>query len=94
VFVLPAVIVLADRPTPRSASRGLRGLTALSGARYAAAALAVYLLFVISPIWPYEHKLPAVSTTPTASWGTRGELDRAGAHRAGGGAALASGADP
>jgi hypothetical protein len=83
VFVIPAVIVLADQALRRSsASRGLvgRGLgastppagsltvprtpiwfPALTGLRHAVAALGLYLLFLISPIWPYEHQLPVVS---------------------------------
>ncbi|MFB9234593.1 glycosyltransferase 87 family protein [Plantactinospora siamensis] len=81
VFVVPAVIILADAASRRrAASRGLRRTTAaptglngigglrspiwyptLTGARHAAAAVALYALFLISPIWPYEHQLPAVS---------------------------------
>jgi hypothetical protein len=34
---------------------------ALTGARHAAAALALYILFLVSPIWPYEHQFPSVS---------------------------------
>jgi hypothetical protein len=34
---------------------------ALTGFRHAMAAVGLYLLFLISPIWPYEHKFPAVS---------------------------------
>lgn len=33
----------------------------LTGARHGVAALGLYLLFLISPIWPYEHQLPEVS---------------------------------
>ncbi|MFJ8685919.1 glycosyltransferase 87 family protein [Micromonospora wenchangensis] len=33
----------------------------LTGLRHGVAALGLYLLFLISPIWPYEHKLPEVS---------------------------------
>ncbi|MFI2708619.1 glycosyltransferase 87 family protein [Micromonospora sp. NPDC018662] len=33
----------------------------LTGFRHAAGALGLYLLFLISPIWPYEHQLPEVS---------------------------------
>ncbi|MFV2017455.1 glycosyltransferase 87 family protein [Micromonospora sp. LOL_023] len=84
VFVIPAIIVLADAALRRrSASRGLisrrtypptgpgisgvAGLRtpiwfpALTGLRHATAAVALYLLFLISPIWPYEHQLPQVS---------------------------------
>ncbi len=62
VFVVPAIIVLADNALRRrNASRVLRGFPALAGLRHGAAGVGVYLLFVISPIWPYEHKLPAAS---------------------------------
>lgn len=33
----------------------------LTGLRHATAAIGLYLLFLISPIWPYEHQLPEVS---------------------------------
>lgn len=79
VFVIPAIIVLADAALRRrGASRGLvyrgspslGGLTGIAGLRspvwfptwtglrHATAALGLYLLFLVSPIWPYEHKLP------------------------------------
>ncbi|MFG1676227.1 glycosyltransferase 87 family protein [Micromonospora sp. NPDC049282] len=81
VWVIPAVVVLADAAVRRrDASRGLplRGSTlpsangvptlrppiwypTLTGLRHAAGALGLYLLFLISPIWPYEHQLPEVS---------------------------------
>ncbi|MBV1852182.1 glycosyltransferase 87 family protein [Catellatospora tritici] len=75
VWVVPAIIALGDQALRRrAASRGLLararvtpGLREpiwfpwLTGARHAAAAIALYLLFLISPIWPYEHQLPAVS---------------------------------
>ncbi|WFE25626.1 glycosyltransferase 87 family protein [Solwaraspora sp. WMMD791] len=92
VFVIPAIIVLADAALRRrSASQGLisrrtypptgpgisgvAGLRtpiwfpALTGLRHAAAAVALYLLFLISPIWPYEHKLPQVSHYHDGLWG-------------------------
>jgi hypothetical protein len=34
---------------------------ALTGARHAAAAVVLFVLFLVSPIWPHEHQLPAVS---------------------------------
>ncbi|BCJ59475.1 hypothetical protein Jiend_28970 [Micromonospora endophytica] len=34
---------------------------ALTGVRHAVAAVGLYLLFLVSPIWPYEHQLPEVS---------------------------------
>lgn len=48
-------------------STGLAGLRspiwfpALTGFRHGAAALGLYLLFLVSPIWMYEHRLPDVS---------------------------------
>lgn len=84
VYVIPAIIVLADAAVRRrEASRGpiQRGghlplnsgppavtslrtpiwFPTLTGLRHGVAAGALYLLFVISPIWPYEHQLPEVS---------------------------------
>jgi alpha-1,2-mannosyltransferase len=75
VWVIPAMIALLDQAIRRrSASRGIiaRGsatpglrepiwFPVLTGARHAAAALGLYVLFLVSPIWPYEHQFPAVS---------------------------------
>lgn len=62
VFVLPAIVILADTAVRRrTASRTLRGFTAFAGVRHAVAAIGVYVLFVVSPIWPFEHQLPATS---------------------------------
>jgi alpha-1,2-mannosyltransferase len=82
VFVIPAIIVLADAALRRrSASRSvpariagpetaLSGVNSprppiwfptLTGLRHASAALGVYLLFLVSPIWAYEHRFPQVS---------------------------------
>jgi len=36
-------------------------MLSLTGLRHATAALGVYVLFVVSPIWAYEHQLPDVS---------------------------------
>lgn len=33
----------------------------LTGLRHGVAAIGLYLLFLVSPIWPYEHQLPEVS---------------------------------
>jgi hypothetical protein len=81
VFVVPAIIVLADAALRRRAAsralaarvglplRALGGTTgqaglrtpiwfpALTGFRHAAAAIGLYVLFLVSPIWPYEHQL-------------------------------------
>ena len=113
VWVLPAIIVLADTALRRrDASRGLlhrigpppagpsligvAGLRSpiwfptLTGLRHAVAAVGLYLLFLISPIWPYEHQLPEVSHyAGRALRRADGELAGARADRAGGGAALA-----
>ncbi|HEX6683978.1 MAG TPA: glycosyltransferase 87 family protein [Candidatus Limnocylindrales bacterium] len=74
LWVIPAIIALSDQALRRrTASRGIaaRGgmaglrepiwFPALTGARHAAAAAALLVLFLVSPIWPYEHQLPAVS---------------------------------
>ncbi|MFI5487804.1 glycosyltransferase 87 family protein [Micromonospora echinaurantiaca] len=84
VWVIPAIIVLADAAVRRrEASRGLNQRAAqassyggppgvnglrppiwyptLTGMRHGVAAAGLYLLFLVSPIWPYEHQLPEVS---------------------------------
>ncbi|MEU8295792.1 glycosyltransferase 87 family protein [Micromonospora sp. NPDC048909] len=84
VWVIPAIIVLADAAVRRrEASRGpahraahlsghggLPGVSGLrppiwyptlTGLRHGVAAIGLYLLFLVSPIWPYEHQLPEVS---------------------------------
>ncbi|MGN9812373.1 glycosyltransferase 87 family protein [Micromonospora sp. BQ11] len=80
VWVIPAIIVLADAavrrheasrgPAQRAGSAGLPGVNGLrspiwyptlTGVRHGVAAVVLYLLFLISPIWPYEHQLPEVS---------------------------------
>ncbi|WP_091100634.1 glycosyltransferase 87 family protein [Micromonospora citrea] len=83
VWVIPAIIVLADAAVRRrDASRGpaqrsgqgqygglpgVNGLRppiwypTLTGLRHGVAAVGLYLLFLVSPIWPYEHQLPEVS---------------------------------
>ncbi|MBY8873615.1 glycosyltransferase 87 family protein [Micromonospora sp. PLK6-60] len=82
VWVIPAIIVLADAAVRRrEASRGLAARAApgegglpvvtglrppiwypaLTGLRHAVAAAVLYLIFLVSPIWWYEHQLPEVS---------------------------------
>ena len=68
VFVIPALIVLVDTALRRHAAshalairRPVGGLLPAwvpirSGWRHAFAAVGVYVLFVVSPIWRYEHK--------------------------------------
>ncbi|MDQ7907074.1 glycosyltransferase 87 family protein [Phytohabitans sp. ZYX-F-186] len=64
------------RPGPVTSSfAALTGLRtpvwfpALTGMRHALAAVALFLLFVRSPIWPYEHRLPQVSHYADGLWG-------------------------
>ncbi|MGN9907996.1 glycosyltransferase 87 family protein [Phytohabitans sp. LJ34] len=64
------------RPGPAAAGfAALTGLRtpiwfpALTGIRHALAALGLFLLFVRSPIWPYEHQLPQVSHYADGLWG-------------------------
>jgi hypothetical protein len=64
VFLVPALVILVDVALRRR--RAVRGFNigrfpALAGLRHAAAALGVYLLLVVSPMWRYEHRLPQVS---------------------------------
>jgi hypothetical protein len=72
VFLIPALVVLGDAALRRhKAVRGLAardmwawgpgGIPALAGLTRAACAVGGYTLFVVSPIWRYEHKFPAVS---------------------------------
>jgi alpha-1,2-mannosyltransferase len=42
---------------------------ALTGLRHALAASALYVLFLVSPIWPYEHQLPETSHYLDGLWG-------------------------
>jgi alpha-1,2-mannosyltransferase len=42
---------------------------ALTGLRHALAATALYTLFLVSPIWFYEHKLPETSHYVNGLWG-------------------------
>ncbi|MEJ3742384.1 glycosyltransferase 87 family protein [Actinomycetes bacterium KLBMP 9797] len=79
VFVIPAIVVLVDAALRRrgasqvlSGTSGLRTpiwFPALTGLRHAAAAVGLYVLFVRSPIWPYEHRLPQVSHYADGLWG-------------------------
>lgn len=72
IYVVPALVILADTALRRrSAARGLslRGMSvrwpaaigSFAGLRHALATIGLYVLFVVSPIWRYEHKLPNVS---------------------------------
>ncbi|MEV0607709.1 glycosyltransferase 87 family protein [Polymorphospora rubra] len=81
VFVIPAIVVLADAALRRrAASRGPGRIGSplpnplftasspgprtpiwfptLTGLRHASAAVALYLLMLVAPIWAYEHQLP------------------------------------
>jgi hypothetical protein len=72
VYLIPALGILVDTAlrrrsaargfAPRGAfTRGPGGIPALAGLPQAALALGVYVVYVMSPIWRFEHKLPAVS---------------------------------
>ncbi|GAB3949992.1 hypothetical protein GCM10027614_49660 [Micromonospora vulcania] len=61
---------MAQRSGPGPTVGGLPGLNGLhppiwyptlTGLRHGVAAIGLYLLFLISPIWPYEHQLPEMS---------------------------------
>jgi hypothetical protein len=68
VFLVPALVILVDYALRRrSAARGFAprgmftrgpgGIPALAGLPAALTALGIYVVFVMSPIWRYEHKL-------------------------------------
>jgi hypothetical protein len=83
VFVVPALVILADTALRRRAAaralasrglwtRGPVGIPALAGLRHAFAALGLYLLFIVS-IWRFEHVLPKVSHYANGLAGALGE---------------------
>jgi alpha-1,2-mannosyltransferase len=68
VFLVPALVILVDTALRRrSAARGFAtrgmftrgpaGIPAFAGLSAAAWAVGIYVVFVMSPIWRYEHKL-------------------------------------
>lgn len=72
VFVIPAIVIMADAALRRrAAGRGL-GLS-LAGFRYAGAAIGTYVLFLISPIWWVYHRLPEGSHYDSGLWGVVAE---------------------
>jgi len=74
VFVLPAVVILADAGLRRhAASRGFGLAPTLAGLRYGAAAVGTYVLFLISPIWWVYHRLPDGSHYDSGIWGVLAE---------------------
>jgi alpha-1,2-mannosyltransferase len=59
VFVVPAIVIMADAALRRrAASRGLVAGSSVLWVYYAAAAAATYIVFLISPIWWVHHRLP------------------------------------
>jgi hypothetical protein len=59
VFVVPALLIMADAALRRrSASRRLGHGSSFGWLYYGAAAVGTYVLFVISPIWWVHHRLP------------------------------------
>jgi hypothetical protein len=87
VWIVPAIIALLDQAQRRrSASRGLMARSrtspglrepiwfpALTGLRHAGVAVGLWVLFLVSPIWPYEHQLPAVSHYADGLYGALAE---------------------
>jgi alpha-1,2-mannosyltransferase len=83
VFLVPALVILGDTALRRRAAaralayrgpwtRGPVGIPALAGLRHAAAALGLYLIFIVS-IWHYEHVLPKHSHYAGGLAGALGE---------------------
>jgi hypothetical protein len=61
VFVVPAIVILFDGALRRRhAARSLRvgRFPTLGGLKHGLAAAALLALFVVSPMWRYEHRLP------------------------------------
>lgn len=87
VWIVPSIIVLVDQAMRRrSASAGImaRGgptpglhdpiwFPALTGARHLAIAAGLYVLFLISPIWPFEHQFPGESHWADGVYGVLAE---------------------
>ncbi|QSB17023.1 DUF2029 domain-containing protein [Natronosporangium hydrolyticum] len=74
VFVIPAVVILMDTALRRRAAhRRLGVVSSLTGLRHASAAVAIYLLFVLSPIWWVRHRLPEGSHYDSGLWGVLAE---------------------
>jgi alpha-1,2-mannosyltransferase len=72
VFVIPAIVVLGDAALRRRAAGRTRGMS-LAGVRYASAAVATYVVFLISPIWWVRHRLPEGSHYDSGLWGVLAE---------------------
>jgi alpha-1,2-mannosyltransferase len=74
VFVIPAIVVMADAALRhRQASRGLGFALAAPAVRYAAGAVGTYVLFLVSPIWWVHHRLPEGSHYDSGLWGVLAE---------------------
>lgn len=59
VYVVPAVVIMADAALRhRAASRGIGIGSSVAWLYYAGAAAATYIVFLISPIWWVHHRLP------------------------------------
>ncbi len=83
VFLIPALVILGDTTLRRRAAaralasrglwtRGPVGIPALAGLRHGAAAVGLYLLFIVS-IWRFEHVLPKASHYANGLAGALGE---------------------
>jgi alpha-1,2-mannosyltransferase len=74
VFVVPAVVILADLALRRRAAAAALGQrSALTGLRYSSAAVGTYLLFLMAPIWWVHHRLPEGSHYDSGLWGVLAE---------------------
>jgi alpha-1,2-mannosyltransferase len=74
VFVVPAIVVIADLGLRRrAAGRGLGSGSSLTGMRHFTAAAGTYLLFLTAPIWWVYHRLPDGSHYDSGLWGVLAE---------------------
>ncbi len=74
VFVITAVIIMGDVALRRWATgRAMTSGPRLTGAGWALAAAATYLLFLISPLWWVHHRLPEGSHYDSGLWGVLAE---------------------
>lgn len=74
VYVVPAILILLDAALRRhAAARWSSRSSSLAGLRYAITGGAVYLIFLISPIWWVRHRLPMGSHYDSGLWGVLAE---------------------
>lgn len=79
VFVVPAIVIMVDATLRRRAAGRWLGRTTVSAwtrmaaMRYALGAVAVYLVFLMAPIWWVRHRLPEGSHYDSGLWGVLAE---------------------